>query len=127
MQVLAVSQWESIYWDMESLISDVLHRNQIDITFVNVIKWTMHCIEMWSESVQTGKGASKLKLLREHIPSFINCALQLKLVSDEHAKEILDKLDGEWDLVTNIASALCEIAHNPDFVQFQERVARCCK
>jgi len=111
---------------MDNIVKRLLAVNPPDITFVSVITWLVHCVEIYSTSVNTGKGSSKLALLHANVPVFLHQAVQLNLVTEQRAAQLQAQIDGEWQLVAEIVGALVNVAHNPEFVQIENEVQACC-
>jgi hypothetical protein len=111
---------------MDAVIAQVVASDAPDVNFVGVITWLVHCVEVYSQSVQTGHGSSKLAILRDNIPVFLQSATNAGLCTAQHAAQLHAQLVREWDLVQNIVTALIEVAHNPAFVQIGQKIQSCC-
>ncbi len=111
---------------MEEIVRRQLKVTPPDITFVQVIAWVVHCVELYSQSVATGKGSSKFAVFRETVPIFLQAAVERGVSSQEQADAIQKQFDAAWGLVQEIVSTLIAVAHNPAFVQIEEELAKCC-
>jgi hypothetical protein len=109
------------------VVTQVLVHNELDISFVNVVKWCMHCVEVISSQRKvTPDSENKLEMFHQMIPVFLSQAVAQKLCTSERAAQLQTRIDAEWQEVTELVSAIVDIAHNPEFVQLQERVVACC-
>jgi len=111
---------------MDAVIARKIASDAPDISFVGVITWLMHCVEVYSQSTQVGHGSSKLAILRENIPVFLQTATNAGLCSGAYAATIEHQLETQWDLVQSIVTALIDVAHNPAFVQLSQDISDCC-
>lgn len=111
---------------MEQVIETALRTNKCDISFVSVIAYLINCVEMYSVSVNTGKGSSKFAIFRECVPVFLRKAVELGLTTQAHADGIWVEFERDWGIVADIVSHLIAVAHNPTFVQLSESAKQCC-
>jgi len=110
---------------MDNIIAQLLKVNPPDITFVNVITWVVHCVEIYSQGVQSGKGSSKFAIFKQSVPVFINQAVALNLCTQAHGAEVLAAFDKDWQTVSDIVTALINVAHSPQFVQLEADAKAC--
>jgi len=110
---------------MDSVIKRLLAVNPPDVSFVNVITWLVHCVEIYSQSVNTGKGSSKFALFKQSVPEFLKQATLLGLCTQQHAAAVQAQFDADWQVVSDIVGALIAVAHSPQFVQVEEELKGC--
>jgi hypothetical protein len=111
---------------MDNVIAQLLKVNPPDIAFVNVITWVVHCVEVYSQSINTGKGASKFAIFKASVPTFLQQAVALNLCTHDHAATLLAQFNTDWQVVSEIVAALIAVAHDPELVQFENEVKTWC-
>ena len=110
---------------MEALFARVLKVNPPDITFVNVILWVAHCVEVYSTSVNTGKGASKFAIFRDSVPKFVAQAVASNLCTAAHGEAIVAECTRDWQRVSELVDALVAVAHDPQLLQWENEARAC--